>query len=165
MHRDDLVAQLRRAPTAPDKAEAVVSVQQAWEWAGGNPGVKATAEELKVALETLDQVCDEACDRCGFIQQHCRCTSAPPDLAVELPDPNAPCDLATLQGTLMNNKPLNVNQRSALYAMAAEMLECRQALSQACNDLAGQYRQYPNLQQRTECLAEVDALRKKGGAA
>lgn len=37
-----------------------VTVQEAWGWAGGNPGIKPTRDELKDALEELDKVCDEA---------------------------------------------------------------------------------------------------------
>ena len=37
-----------------------ISIQEAWELAGGNPGIKATREELESALKALDEVCDEA---------------------------------------------------------------------------------------------------------
>lgn len=37
-----------------------ISIQEAWELAGGNPGIKATREELEAALKSLDEVCDEA---------------------------------------------------------------------------------------------------------
>ena len=37
-----------------------ISIQEAWELAGGNPGIKATREELEAALKVLDEVCDEA---------------------------------------------------------------------------------------------------------
>lgn len=36
------------------------TVQQAWVWAGGNPEIPATQEELRFALETLDQIAEEA---------------------------------------------------------------------------------------------------------
>ena len=39
-----------------------ISVQEAWEAAGGNPGITATKEELIDALKLLDEVCDEADD-------------------------------------------------------------------------------------------------------
>jgi hypothetical protein len=39
---------------------ATITVQEAWEAAGGNPGIKATKEELITALQLLDKVCDEA---------------------------------------------------------------------------------------------------------
>lgn len=37
-----------------------ISIQEAWELAGGNPGIMATREELESALKALDEVCDEA---------------------------------------------------------------------------------------------------------
>lgn len=37
-----------------------ISIQEAWELAGGNPGINATREELESALKALDEVCDEA---------------------------------------------------------------------------------------------------------
>lgn len=37
-----------------------ITIQEAWEAAGGNPGIKATKQELIDALRTLDEVCDEA---------------------------------------------------------------------------------------------------------
>lgn len=37
-----------------------IPIQEAWEAAGGNPGIKATKEELLTALRQLDAVCDEA---------------------------------------------------------------------------------------------------------
>jgi hypothetical protein len=40
--------------------DGMLTVQQAWEWAGGNPGIRATKEDLRIALQALDKVCDEA---------------------------------------------------------------------------------------------------------
>lgn len=40
-------------------SEPTITVQQAWEWAGGNPGIKATVGELKEALQMLDKICDD----------------------------------------------------------------------------------------------------------
>lgn len=40
-----------------------VAIQEVWELAGGNPGIKATKEELVCALKLLDEVCDEAGDK------------------------------------------------------------------------------------------------------
>ena len=40
-----------------------VAIQDVWEMAGGNPGIKATKEELVCALKLLDEVCDEAGDK------------------------------------------------------------------------------------------------------
>lgn len=37
-----------------------ISIQEAWELAGGNPGIKATREELEASLKVLNEVCDEA---------------------------------------------------------------------------------------------------------
>lgn len=37
-----------------------ISIQEAWEACGGNPGIKATREELIQALTQLDRICDEA---------------------------------------------------------------------------------------------------------
>jgi hypothetical protein len=54
---------LRDALAAHRQAEPVaetVPVQQAWEWAGGNPGIRATVEDLRIALDGLDRVCDQA---------------------------------------------------------------------------------------------------------
>jgi hypothetical protein len=45
---------------AEQKESATITIQEAWEAAGGNPGIKATKEDLIFALQTLDQVCDEA---------------------------------------------------------------------------------------------------------
>lgn len=47
------------AALAAGGAEAI-TVQEAWEAAGGSPGVKATKQELLEALRQLDKVCDEA---------------------------------------------------------------------------------------------------------
>lgn len=45
------------------KPSEFISVQDAWEAAGGNPGIHPTRDDLLLALRTLDQVCDEAqCD-------------------------------------------------------------------------------------------------------
>lgn len=43
---------------APAPAVPMVSVQTAWEWAGGNPGVKATVDELRDALVIMDEAID-----------------------------------------------------------------------------------------------------------
>lgn len=40
-------------------SEETVAVQQAWEWAGGNPGIKVSREDLEQALRDLDAVRDE----------------------------------------------------------------------------------------------------------
>ncbi len=45
--------------------EDVISIQEAWEACGGNPGIKATKAELIEALKQLDSVCDEA-DQAGL---------------------------------------------------------------------------------------------------
>lgn len=45
---------------AQQPAADTVTVQQAWEWAGGNPGIKATRTDLEQALRDLDAVCDAA---------------------------------------------------------------------------------------------------------
>ena len=47
----------KAAPAVPDTH---ISVQEAWEAAGGNPGIKASKADLIIALKTLDTVCDEA---------------------------------------------------------------------------------------------------------
>lgn len=46
-------------PMPEAAAQPTITVQQAWEWAGGNPGYKPTTEELKAALQQLDELCDE----------------------------------------------------------------------------------------------------------
>lgn len=38
------------------------TTQEAWVWAGGNPQIPATLDELRFALETLDQIAEEADD-------------------------------------------------------------------------------------------------------
>lgn len=38
------------------------TIQEAWVWAGGNPQIPATLDELRFALETLDQIAEEADD-------------------------------------------------------------------------------------------------------
>lgn len=38
------------------------TTQEAWTWAGGNPQIPATLDELRFALETLDQIAEEADD-------------------------------------------------------------------------------------------------------
>ena len=48
----------------------MVSIQQAWEWAGGNPGVTPTIADLKLALNTLDQVCDEVAAPVVTLENH-----------------------------------------------------------------------------------------------
>ena len=55
---DAAITALRAALEQPE--QATVTIQEAWEAAGGNPGIKATKEELITALQLLDKVCDEA---------------------------------------------------------------------------------------------------------
>lgn len=55
----DRCDECRPAPAAPVAADTI-SIQEAWEAAGGNPGIKATKSELLDALRMLDKVCDEA---------------------------------------------------------------------------------------------------------
>jgi hypothetical protein len=50
---DDLV------PRASEAAPGTIGIQEAWEVAGGNPGIKATREDLLIALRDLDAVADE----------------------------------------------------------------------------------------------------------
>ena len=45
---------------AKGAVDETVRVQDVWEWAGGNPGIQASREDLKQALNDLDAVCDEA---------------------------------------------------------------------------------------------------------
>jgi len=52
------VSDLRALAQQP--AAETVTVQEAWEWAGGNPGIKATRADLEAALRDLDAVCDAA---------------------------------------------------------------------------------------------------------
>lgn len=57
----DARRRVREAVAALEQPErATITVQEAWEAAGGNPGIKATKEELITALQLLDKVCDEA---------------------------------------------------------------------------------------------------------
>lgn len=46
-----------------EEPSETITVQQAWEWAGGNPGIKATRQELEEVLREMDAVCDEAAER------------------------------------------------------------------------------------------------------
>lgn len=56
------VARVALASAPAPAPEETITVQQAWEWAGGNPGIKATREELEDALRDLDAICDEAAE-------------------------------------------------------------------------------------------------------
>lgn len=47
------------AEAADVTASGLVSIQDAWIAAGGNPGITPTREELFAALRLLDQVCDD----------------------------------------------------------------------------------------------------------
>jgi len=58
---------LEATPPAPSEpaqpvpaVEETITVQEAWEMAGGNPGIRATRQELAEALRQLDAACDEA---------------------------------------------------------------------------------------------------------
>jgi len=55
--RDTWNARAFSAPVAPAES---IGVQEAWEAAGGNPGMKASKSDLLDALGMLDKVCDEA---------------------------------------------------------------------------------------------------------
>jgi len=44
----------------PQQPAETITIQEAWEAAGGNPGIKATRDELLTALRQLDEVCDAA---------------------------------------------------------------------------------------------------------
>jgi hypothetical protein len=48
------------ADAATQPQEQYMSLQEAWNLAGGNPGITPTRDEVVVALKTLDKVCDEA---------------------------------------------------------------------------------------------------------
>lgn len=50
----------RRANMSDKTPAESITIQEAWEAAGGNPGIKATKAELLESLRTLDKVCDEA---------------------------------------------------------------------------------------------------------
>jgi len=58
------VAPSPEAPAAdappPQQPAETITIQEAWEAAGGNPGIKATRDELLTALRQLDEVCDAA---------------------------------------------------------------------------------------------------------
>jgi hypothetical protein len=55
-HAHELAQRVLRGEPGP----AVISIQEAWEAAGGNPGITPGKEELLTALRLLDEVCDEA---------------------------------------------------------------------------------------------------------
>lgn len=57
--RAALMELLAAAPEAPAQGETV-TLQEVWEWAGGNPGIKPTRDEVRQALQMLDKVCEEA---------------------------------------------------------------------------------------------------------
>jgi hypothetical protein len=42
-----------------ESVPTIITVQEAWEAAGGNPRIKASKEDLITALQLLDKVCDE----------------------------------------------------------------------------------------------------------
>jgi len=46
-------------PAALAQQGNTITIQEAWEAAGGNPGIKATKQELIDALKQLDAVCDD----------------------------------------------------------------------------------------------------------
>ena len=57
---DILEAQIQALSPAQVTADTVmISVQEAWEAAGGNPDVKATRAQLIYELQLLDSVCDD----------------------------------------------------------------------------------------------------------
>jgi Zn finger protein HypA/HybF involved in hydrogenase expression len=49
-----------QAEAAPKQETGQISIQEAWEAAGGEPGIKATKEELVTALMLLDEAVDAA---------------------------------------------------------------------------------------------------------
>lgn len=53
----------RRSAAAETALEGLMTLQEVWNLAGGNPEIKPTREDVVTALKTLDQVCDEA-DQC-----------------------------------------------------------------------------------------------------
>jgi len=56
-------AMLAAAPEAPQPKPSgpeTMTVQEVWEAAGGNPGIRATKQGVLDALKMLDAVCDEA---------------------------------------------------------------------------------------------------------
>jgi hypothetical protein len=83
-HAHELAQRVLRGEPGP----AVISIQEAWEAAGGNPGITPGKEELLTALRLLDEVCDEA-DRPG------------PGTIIQCPmradfDPDATCPLCSV---------------------------------------------------------------------
>lgn len=50
----------RRVAEAVREDVETISIQEAWEACGGNPGIRATRQDLIEALRGLDEVCDEA---------------------------------------------------------------------------------------------------------
>lgn len=50
---------LKREPARHEQADTIAA-QEAWEAAGGNPGIKATKVDLLAALRMMDEVCDKA---------------------------------------------------------------------------------------------------------
>jgi len=64
----ELCRHVWQAALAAQAQQETVTVQQAWEWAGGNPETKATRQDLEEALKLLDEICEEA-DKTSPAQQ------------------------------------------------------------------------------------------------
>jgi hypothetical protein len=84
----ELVA--RPAPAAPQAEQKrepteTMTLQDVWEAAGGNPGIKPTREEVIEALRQLDEVCDECDEKHRHISEPRPCTCHPDD------NPPVPC--------------------------------------------------------------------------
>lgn len=58
--KNDLADFRRRAAMAKESAAGLMSLQEVWDAAGGNPCRSPTRDEVMFALKTLDQVCTEA---------------------------------------------------------------------------------------------------------
>jgi hypothetical protein len=55
--------------TTASASDETITVQEAWEAAGGNPGIKATKQELLDALRVMDEAVDECDDKHGKAPQ------------------------------------------------------------------------------------------------
>lgn len=53
------IAGLLSLPTAQPAPAETMTLQEVWNAAGGNPGIKPTRDDVLLALKTLDEVCDE----------------------------------------------------------------------------------------------------------
>lgn len=74
LERREIRSVAQQATPEPER----ITVQEAWEAAGGNPGIKASKADLLEALRQLDEVCDEATPEPDTCRKRPRCGRADP---------------------------------------------------------------------------------------